>query len=298
MNYIFFSDFHLRSDRPLCRPARENFLKTQRLKLEWILEQAKKYRAVLCFAGDLFHTSSPSYACVNMLLETILEAKKTIDIAIPGNHDLPYHNPKLIEDSAYGLCRNSRIIAQEGVDGFEYSFQDPVTECWVKIIHRYVYKVTPPVWADDSTKSAAAIMNENRKMTVIVSGDNHKGFLVQQGKRFLINPGCVTRSTALEAKYKPRVYLWNAEKNTVKPLWIPLRFELNPDQLIDEINAKSKMTAFIASLGSKEIDTSISFLDNLQKIIFTQKNNLDPGVRSLIKCLIGELRNEQSKKRH
>lgn len=297
MNYIFFSDFHIRNDRPLCRPPKENFLKTQRLKLEWILEQSKKYRAVLCFAGDLFHTSSPSYACVNMLIETLLENEEAIDVAIPGNHDLPYHNPKLINESAYGLCKNCKVIStHDGGDSFEYCFEDPNTEKKIKILHQYTYKNTAPVWADSSVKSASELLNENGRYDLIVTGDNHKGFVVKSGRRYLINPGCVTRSTSIDIKYKPRIYLWDATKNTVKPLFIPLRYELNSDRMIDEINAKNKMTAFIKSLESNEVDASISFLDNLQKIIFTQKNNLDPGVESLIKCLIGELRNEQSKK--
>ena len=66
---------------------------------------------------------------------------------------------------------------------------------------------------------------------LILTGDNHKPFVVEHEGRILVNPGSMMRTTADQIDHKPRVYLWDGER--VEPVYLPIAKDVISREHID-----------------------------------------------------------------
>ena len=108
MKLILTADWHLRDDVPKSRTDRDTFFDEQFKKVEFIVNYAIEHDATIMLAGDVFHKSKVSPKVINRLAETI---RNDVDIlVIPGNHDLPNHNPELLEESSYGTMLHLGLL--------------------------------------------------------------------------------------------------------------------------------------------------------------------------------------------
>jgi len=95
----------------------------------------------------------------------------------------------------------------------------------------------------------------------------------------LVNPGSLSRQRASET-HLPRVYLYNAESNTVEPVYIPIEDNvISREHLVKEEQRNDRIDSFVSQL-SENWKASLSFEDNLQK--FEKKNKVRQSVMSIV----------------
>lgn len=145
--------------------------------------------------------------------------------AIPGNHDLPHHNLREIERSAYwtlveaGVISNlthgtAHGIGQMDVTPFPHTIDVEPSDRQtglcpsVALIHSFI-------WTKDTGHPGAspdshwnAWVKRLSGYDIAVFGDNHKGFVTaRQNDLAIINCGTFMRRTMDEKDYKPFVGL-------------------------------------------------------------------------------------------
>jgi hypothetical protein len=119
---------------------------------------------------------------------------------------------------------------------------------------------------------------------LIVTGDNHIPFVETYQGRLLVNPGSMMRMKSDQIDHKPRVYLYFAKTNTVKPFYLPIEKGVVSRDHIDKAEDRDeRIAAFVESLeDSAEI--SLSFEENLKKQM--SKNKTSDKVKKIVWELI------------
>ena len=278
---ILCSDIHLRDTIPECRT--DDFLSAQKEKLQFLCELQKKYECPILHGGDLFHHWKPSPWLLSFALNNLPDNT----IVIPGQHDLPAHNIDNINKSGiYVLASAGKIElllddvvtchAKSYVEGFPYGAELQGAEnkgsSNIALIHHLVYKSELPFpGADHKGGTAKSIMRKMPNFKLIVSGDNHVSFTEEHNGRLLVNPGSMMRTTAAQVNHKPRVYLWNAESNTVIPAYFPIeKGVVSRDHLISIEEREERISSFVSRLRD-DIEIGLSFEDNMKRYIASNK---------------------------
>ena len=281
---ILCSDMHLREDIPKCWTG--DFQKEQWTDVNFISDLQIKYDCPVIHAGDLFHHWKPSPWLLSMAV-LYLPAKF---YTIYGQHDLPQHNFELRNKSGiytlekagalkvlnYGHYGSKNLM--EGVqDGWAISSQDG----WSRLMyvwHHMTYISKPFPGATGGM--AEGILRKYPQYDLIVTGDNHQSFTVEYEGRRLVNPGNLTRQTADQADYKPRVALWYAEDNTIEWVYLPIQEGVISREHIEVKEQRDKrIEAFVSQLNN-EWEIGLSFEKNLEK--FKEVNKVDNDTMNII----------------
>jgi hypothetical protein len=229
----------------------------------------------------------------------------------PGQHDLPQHN--LAEYGKTGLNtlqQAGRVIGLAG--GFERVFGDPSS--LVKAVRGYAYGETAQNACPDQKNSKKALLwhhltcaeKQNQpwpganaapvcrlfmtldKYDLIVTGDNHQQFSYVAEGRLVVNPGSMMRQTADQTDFKPAVFGWVAETNSVTRIPLPIlagvvsREHLRGEKSEDR---DARMEAYIER-ASRTFETGLSFEKNMEQHIKT--NKVEKGVEALIWKAVGQ----------
>jgi DNA repair exonuclease SbcCD nuclease subunit len=107
MKFYFATDIHLSSVIPGARI--DNYTETVFSKIEYLLEQCSKDKAVLLLGGDLFMTPTQPDWIKNRLKDLILKYSVRV-ISIVGNHDLVHYNVDYIERTSFQTLVSPGII--------------------------------------------------------------------------------------------------------------------------------------------------------------------------------------------
>lgn len=292
---ILTSDWHIRAAPPVCRT--DNFLMAMWEKIEFVLALSDKYRVPILIAGDI--GLKPQWP--NWLLEAFIErVKEKKDqasglYAVPGQHDLPDHSLDLWKESAIGVLHKSEVVTFFGVGGQKVATLS-VPGLYNIFPFPYGVKITPPTWYEDKyvsehplvafahtlvtegapesflqAQSAMFLLEKFFEYDLILTGDNHKGFVVEKDDRLLVNPGSLMRTTADQADYKPRVYLWYHQENKVEPVYLPIEEGVIDRTHIDLREAKDERIEAYVSRLSEEVEIGLSFEGNLESYFKTNR---------------------------
>ena len=222
------SDIHMSLRAPAARAEQDNWLEVQDKRLRELYDIARSNgRCPILVAGDLLHQWNSPAELVNWFIR-----KKPADVdiyAVPGNHDLPYHDYAEISRSAYwtlveaGAIKNLapgdpvKVITAGGMrtvlHGFPCGFklwkcqdekQDDVLH--IAVVHQYI-------WKSAETAHAAAELEDKigkfvKRTTTYdftVFGDNHITFSAPAYG--IVNCGTLLRRRAEEKAYHPSAYL-------------------------------------------------------------------------------------------
>lgn len=279
-NAILCSDFHLREDTPACWVG--DFDEEQWNSVLFVNRLQKKYDCLVIHAGDLFHHWKPSPYLLTRTMKYLSKRFYTIY----GQHDLPQHNLDLSIKS--GICTLEQAGLLTVLKGVHWG-QEPskevdesyITNFFKRILvwHHLTYLTKPFPGAEGGM--AEGILRKYPQYDLIVTGDNHQSFTINYKGRILVNPGSLTRQTADQIDFNPRVYLWYAEDNMVEPVYIP---NINPNAIsrehLDRVEKRdSRIEAFISQLDN-DWDVGISFEQNLEE--FRKKNNVKDSVMQII----------------
>jgi len=290
---IICSDLHFRDTTPICRT--DNYWESQINKMKWLSDLQKEHDdcPILC-AGDYFHQWKP----VPMTLSACIEYMPCV-YTIPGNHDLPQHSIELINKSGLKtleksgtikLLSNTKRNINYGISVFGAPYgldKSKLEKATILMCHEMIYQ-SPEHWQKENGSQALAFLKKHKGYQLIVTGHNHKPFTAQHEGRLLVNPGSLMRMTADQKDYKPRVYLWNKESNTVKIEYVPIDKTAVEIAYLEKTKERNeRMESFIDRLKSSK-EVGLSFEKNLEN--YLANNRVRSSVKSIIyECIGGEV---------
>lgn len=215
---------------------------------------------------------------------------------IYGQHDLPQHSLNLADNCGVKTLEEAgrvRILNQERIP-LTKKYNSPKEGLfwselsWRKDIliwHTLTWKGESP-FPGCGSPSAKELLELYPDYHLIVTGDNHKGFVEEHKGRLLVNPGCLMRQTADQADYKPRVYLWYSKENEVEAVYLPINKDvLTRRHLEDKEKRDERIEAFVAQLGSDK-GMGMSFEANLGQ--FIPQNRIRESVVNIIYKSMGK----------
>lgn len=224
---VVAGDIHLTATPPAFRRGEPNWIETQRAALAELREVAEELDAPLIITGDIFDRWNAPPEIINMAIQEFSKFKLH-PITIPGQHDLPYHNPELIEKSAYYSLILAGVI--KDISGFSQDRKtiglclsgDPLTYCagfkwgdpvrfdesaWrrqgvrIAVAHQYAWHGNARY--KDAPKEAELVPGHYSDFDFVLFGDNHRAFAVQNSPVTIVNPGTLLRRKADELGYEP-----------------------------------------------------------------------------------------------
>jgi hypothetical protein len=285
---ICTADIHLRDTQPECRT--DDFLEAQMAKMVWLKQLQERYECPILCAGDVFQIWRSSPYLIGVALRYLPEM-----VSIPGQHDLPGHNITRIAESAYWTLVSGGILTDlsdgeigelDGYDVYGYPFgaafrqvADSATPK-VALIHHHVYKGRKPF--PGATGGVEAVMRKLPGYRMIVSGDNHIPFTHKNAAgQLLINCGSLTRQTASQVDFRPRVYLWYRDTNTAEPAYLPIVQRVITRAHIDDTKEREhRLDSFVERLKTNTLSTDGMFEENLRK--YQDQNKITKRVRRKI----------------
>lgn len=135
-------------------------------------------------------------------------------------------------------------------------------------------------WPGCTDLPAERLLDKFPQFDLIVTGHNHKAFVVEKDGRVLVNPGSLTRQEADKDEHKPRVYLWYAKSNTVTPVYLPIEKNVISREHLDRVKERDeRISAFVERLDT-DWQIGISFEENLER--FEKENKVRKSVMEII----------------
>lgn len=280
---ILTADWHLSEEIPICRI--DNYWEAQWRKVDFISNLQEKYQCPVIHAGDLFKHWKPS----PFLLSTTMAHLPDQFWTVYGNHDLPQNNLEMREKSGIEVLERAKIL--DVLDGLHWNQTEPnpfdnmiqfENGAMLLVWHIMVWQGEKP-WPGCDDPEAGKLLRATDGPDIIVTGHNHKPFVVERDGRLLVNPGSIMRMSADQICHKPRVYLWFEETNTVEAVYIPI----DPDGVdsvsrrhLQQVQEKdTRIEAFIEKLNM-DWTSEVSFRKNLE--LFFANNEVSGKVQTLI----------------
>lgn len=285
---ILCSDIHLSHVAPAARRGEPNWYDamTRGLRQLRALQQSLNNVVIIC-AGDIFDRWNSPPELINFALCELPDMW-----AIPGQHDLPLHNYDSIGKSAFWTLVMAGKIEQLDNVGKDlgpfmvYGFP------WGREIEPPDYNYTSKnlavvhsfIWTDDYGYPGAptdALVNSFRKKlegySAAVFGDNHKGFLVDGGKPYILNCGTFFRRKSDEIDYRPSVGVLHRSGKIVR------HFLDTDSECIEKVEDRSEgerapsFDEFIKQLSGLAADP-LSFVEALDRVM----GKCSDGVRRVL----------------
>lgn len=219
---IFCADLHWSHMPPIFRSNEPDWYKAMLRPIKELTELQKKYMCPIFCAGDIVDKWNSPPELINFLIDNLVHM-----YTIAGQHDLPEHDIKQIERSAYWtLARSGRITHINTPVDLDIPVQDK--EAFVFPFH-YGESIQPPKKKDifniamiheycwipgHSYKSApeeSNILSTNSKSRfegwdLVVSGDNHSGFMSNLNGVLFVNCGSFMCRHSIDV-HVPKVWL-------------------------------------------------------------------------------------------
>ena len=284
MKYILCADLHLRDDKPICRT--DNYWETQKRKLQFIIDQAKKHNAGILCAGDIFHRATKcSFELLNLFSKITVYHRFS---CIPGNHDLIGGETNSLHQTAFGLLLENKIIEYPNVfyiKGFPFGAEikraKDKGDKWkfIALIHQMVIN-DKTLWEGQSEYFLAKSLLKKYNFDLIVSGDNHQSFIVEYKNKFLVNPGSMMRMTAAQIDHEPKIYLYDTEKHEVKTIKIPIEKGVIDISHITNKKQKNEDIEKLINSFSKDQISGETFQEKMK--FFLEQNKIPESIKQII----------------
>lgn len=277
--FILTADWHLREDNPICRT--DDFFKTQWDKVNQIRQLQFQYECPVIHAGDLFHHWRPSPFLLSKTIEYLPENFWTVY----GNHDLPQHNLNFAHKSGVftlfkaGALNILPTCHWGDNPSDESSVSLPEDGGNILVWHVLTYLAKKP-FPESTCPPAVNLLRRYNRFKLITTGDNHKSFTAEYQGRLLVNPGSLTRQSADQTQHRPVVYLWYAQNNTVRPIYLKCPTNaISREHLLASEERNERIDAFVSKLD-KEWHCEINFVENLNR--FFEANKVTNEVKTII----------------
>ena len=280
---VLGADMHYRADVPRCRT--DDYMAAQDRKVKFIFDLCRKHEVPFLHGGDIGDWNQwPDW-----LLERFMALASGVRILTAlGQHDLPGHSLSQLPASGAGVLRRAGAIELIGLHWGQALEEGGWNN--VLVMHRMVIDGLKD-WEGQEATSADALLKAYPERKLILTGDNHKPFVVRSADgRMLVNPGSMMRMTAAQADHKPRVYLWDAEANAVAPVYLPIEVGVvSREHIEDKAQRKNRMEAFVGWASKGPDVVGLSFEKNLENHF--QKNRTARIVEQKVWAAVEEGKN-------
>jgi DNA repair exonuclease SbcCD nuclease subunit len=286
---ILCSDMHLReqTENPTCRT--DDWWAAQWKKIDFISDLQKRYDCPVIHGGDLFDNWKPSPF---LLSETIKHLPDNF-WTIYGQHDLPQHNLELAYKSGINTLAEAGKLTIFDDCHFE-QFPNEASMLvhlsktkTVKVLvwHTFNFQGKPP-WPGCEALPASKLLKKYPEYDLIVTGDNHQSFVEEYESRLCVNPGSMMRMTADQQDFRPSVFLWYAETNTVERVYLPIEPDVISREHIDRKQERdNRLEAFVSRLNT-EWEADVSFEENVNRMM--EENGTADSIREIVNKAVFE----------
>jgi DNA repair exonuclease SbcCD nuclease subunit len=259
---ILAADIHLRDDQPKCRI--DNYWDAQEEKIDFILALTEKNNCALLIAGDLFHKAKSSPYLERWALNKFYNCSIVV---IPGQHDLPNHSIDQFENSSFGVV-STMCDDSFPRNPFEKIYRVDWNGLYEKdikmgMVHTFIPKPDDKQDTIISSNSALSFLKKNKEYDLILSGDNHKTFVVEHQGRLLVNPGSMMRYNASQTEHKPCVFIWY-DDNTVEQVFLPISKNVIDREYLEKENKKNERIESFVNRIKTDYEIDLSFQKNLE----------------------------------
>ena len=285
MKIIAAGDLHIRSSNPENRI--DNYEETLWGKVRFILEVSQGYP--ILFPGDVFDHPIQSNAVLSKYVSFIRNG-----YACFGQHDLKYRtagNTALDVLNAGGGVRivqnGSPLPLANNILIYGCSFNEEIPEIkdekafTILLIHKMI--IEEKIWEGQTDYTWANVLLRITKFDLVISGDNHKGFIIPYKNRLLVNCGSLMRSAKDQFNHKPFIVIYDTDTRKYEKVFIPIRpaaevFDMEKIEREEEKN--EKLEAFILGL-SEHREIGLDF----QKSLFSymKENAIDEEIQKIVK---------------
>lgn len=298
MKLLITGDMHLTPRRPANRI--DDYEAAVLNKFEFILRTACEENCkALLQPCDFFDADNPPYGFYVKVYKMIEEYGISV-ITDFGQHDLRMRNQTdtglhaLLETSER-VIRASRsvIINDVYVSCAEFGAAIPQAQVGyfnILMTHRMVVKAK--LW--DGQKGAiygSVLLNQYPEYEVMVTGDNHQNFFVEDKERILINAGSMMRSTIAQIDHKPKIYILEVQNKSIIDL-VEIAIPIEPAEKVFRLErvertkaADQNREAYIAGLQEHKAQ-DLHFEDELNH--YTAANNIEQEVVQILNESKGE----------
>ena len=297
---ILTADWHIRERAPVAWVG--DYWTAQEEALAFLSNLQREEGCPIVVAGDVFDRPCPSFFLVSWLFENLPQGEIFV---VPGQHDLPHHRADKIDRSALMVFEHSNRMSLIDNGGWDVASFKPLVNLYgfwwgsdfrirgrrvpeskrrIAVAHVMTYVNEAP-YPGCTADPASKLMEKLDGFDLILTGDNHEPFVVKKGKRILVNPGSLMRITAAQIDHRPRVYLWYAKTNTVKPVYLPIRKEdVTREHIESREDHDERIEAFVERLKG-DVEIGLSFEENLRE--FLDKNKTKEDVKKIVWEVVG-----------
>ena len=288
---ILAADFHLSLHPPIWRSVEKDWLGVMKHALLQIHDLQQQFECPILCGGDIFDRWNAPPELINWALQWLPDNVWSV----AGQHDLPLHQLKDIEKSAYWTLACAEKIRHltkptliPGCDWVVYPFhygqkiiRNKKSNNSIALIHKYV-------WIAGHEYSGARLEDKLKGKShekwkgydVAVFGDNHNGFIKIMSKSTIFNCGTLLRRKSNEKEYCPQVGLLRKD-GQVDPHWLDTKrdkyLNLENDGLFHkETKDVREFFQCLEELGT----TSLDFAQAVKEYLQTAK--VDENVKRVI----------------
>jgi len=298
---IFCSDIHASSNAPIFRCNEPDWFAAMKRPLDELKRiQEQNGNPPVIIAGDIFDIPKPSPDIINFLLKELPDNV----YAIPGQHDLPYHNFEDIGLSSFEtlvlsgkirlLSRKPLLLKNSRIFGFPWNFEIEQPEkndgrLNVAVVHKYIWipKHNYIIAPESNNINNSFFKKALKNFDLAIFGDNHSGFESKVWTTTVYNCGCFMRRKQDEISYDPAIGLFTDDGeierhylNCTKDKYSSITKQFEAKEFINT-------TDFVKELsGMSDIDLDI---DNCIKKELN-KQDVNDGVRKFITELMEDVK--------
>ena len=256
------ADWHIRSDTPKSR-CDEDYVGTQFSKVKQILAYCVANGIkVLLVAGDVFDKARVPRWLSNRYMELFIEySNHVVVVACAGQHDQIHHTLNL-ENTSLGTLIAAQVIVRDlnsiqvcdwgdEIDHTKSDAEDGILVLHATVVEKPGSVITGAITADE------ILGRYNHRF--IITGDNHKPFVVKRDGRTLVNCGSLMRQSRDQIDYKPAIWVID----THNP-------ELDPERVELEVKPADEVFDLVAIKHDKSIEHVVdkfkSFIDAVNDV--------------------------------
>jgi len=289
MKLLLTGDWHLRWGKPRYRT--DDYTETQLGKLWYLLDCAKDHGcAAILQPGDMTE-NYPVAKFPHRLMQRCISVFRGDGIPIYtvwGQHDGNYHadfenTPLKVMDAADVVT-----ILDEGNHDTFLSSRGPGVRVYgagwdedipsvdqatgyrnILLIHRMISNAD--YWSGHvAYRQAQEFLASHPEFDLVVSGDNHHHFMVEQDGRYLVNCGSLMRTNIDQRDHKPVFYIYDTDDRTVEKYEIPI---VSAEEVFDLENYETltsnrkEARAFVEELGRRGELSGFDFEQDLQDVM-------------------------------
>lgn len=284
------SDLHLSHNAPIARSVDKDWYGCMERYINQLKKIQRKYKAIVVCPGDIFDKWNPPPELINFAIKHLPKM-----YAIPGQHDLPFHNLSDIKRSAYWtLVEAGTVVNIEWempihldnlvLHGFPWGTEIiPIdnklvdSKIHLAVIHSYIWTGIYKYPNASDTKKIESYDYKLKGFTGAVFGDNHKGFL--DTKKNIFNIGTFMRRKIDEKNYTPMVGLMNKKGKLLTHL-----LHVKEDKFMDTEDIPIMESSVELESLMEELKDLPDGLVNFREAVdnYLDNNHVHPKTRTLI----------------